>query len=93
MPLDRHPSHQLLSSLIVTSLADDTEDLLSEEGNGPSVQRQSLVRFRRPATGVSGQVSLSSSEDEESRFSPVRGDFDLGFGELSADEDVLIRDS
>jgi hypothetical protein len=93
MPLDHHQSHQLLSSLIVTSLVDDTEDLLSEEGNGPSVQRQSLVRFRRPATGVSGQVSLSSSDDEESRFSPVRGDFGLGFGELSAEEDVLIRES
>jgi hypothetical protein len=64
---------------------------LLSEGRGPSVQRQSLVRFRRPATGVSGQESLSSSEEEESRFSPVRGD--LGRGELSAEDDVLMRES
>lgn len=60
----------MLSSLVV-SLVDD-EDLSS----GPNVQRHSRRRFRRPATGVSGQVSesLSDSEEEESRFSPVRGE-------------------
>jgi hypothetical protein len=86
------PTHQLLSSLIVASLTDDSDDLLSD-GSGPSVHRQSLVRFRRPATGVSGAESLSSSEDEESLFSPVRGD--LGRGELSADDESLreLRES
>lgn len=39
----------------------------------PKVQTQSLFNFLRPATGVSGQVSLSDS-DEESRLSPVCGE-------------------
>jgi hypothetical protein len=56
---------------------------LAEPGRVPRVQRQSRVRFRRPATGVSGQVSLSSSEEDESRLSPARGC--LGRGELSRD--------
>jgi hypothetical protein len=64
--------HQLLSSLVGTSLVDDAD--LSDPGRGPRVHRQSLLRLRRPATGVSGAESLSS-DDEESRFSPVRGDF------------------
>ena len=52
---------------------------------GPRVQRQSRLRLRRPATGVSGHESLSdSSDDDESRFSPVRGPF--GLGESSSEE-------
>lgn len=78
-----------LSSLIVPSLADDMDDLLSD-GKGPSVHLQSLVRFRRPATGVSGAESLSSSLLEESLLSPARGDF---LGELSAEEAVLLMES
>ena len=69
------------------SLADDV-DLSDDDGSGPSVQRQSLVRFRRPATGVSGQESLSSSDEDESRLSPMRGFF--GRGELSTDEKVEV---
>jgi len=42
-------------------------------GNGAKVHTHSLRLFRRPATGVSGQASLSDSEDE-SRLSPVLGD-------------------
>lgn len=68
----------MLSSLVVASLVDDAD--LLDPGTGPKVHRQSLLRFRRPATGVSGQ-SLSSSEDDESRFSPTRGGF--GGGEFS----------
>jgi hypothetical protein len=56
----------------------------SDAGREPSVHRQSRVRFRRPATGVSGAESLSSSEDDESRFSPIRGCLDRG--ELSTEE-------
>jgi hypothetical protein len=63
-----------LSSLVVD---------LSDPDIGPSVQRQSRVRLRRPAMGVSGHESLSSSEDEESRLSPVRGC--LGRGELESE--------
>ena len=66
---------------------------MSEAGNGPRVQRQSLVLFRRPATGVSGHESLSSSDEDESRFSPVRGAL---LGESSAEHRVeldLMRDS
>jgi len=40
---------------------------------GPRVQTHSRRRFRRPATGVSGQESLSDSEDE-SRLSPSLGE-------------------
>ncbi|KAH4470469.1 hypothetical protein HBH90_072200 [Parastagonospora nodorum] len=48
-----------------------------------SVHRQSRVLLRRPATGVSGQESLSSSEDEESRLSPIRmGQSVLDCGDL-----------
>jgi hypothetical protein len=57
---------------------------LSDPDTGSRVHRQSRVLLRRPATGVSGHESLSSSEDEESRFSPVLGC--LGWGELSSDE-------
>lgn len=71
---------QLLSSLVIASLAEDDVDL--SEGSDPSVHLQSLLRFRRPATGVSGHESLSDSE--ESRLSPARGPF--GRGEPSSDE-------
>lgn len=56
---------------------------LSDSASGPRVHRQSRSRrlLRRPATGVSGQ-SLSSSEDDESLFSPTRGDLGRG-GEMS----------
>ena len=74
---------QLLSSLVAVSLV---VDAVAGDLMGPNVQRQSRVRLRRPATGVSGHVSLSSSEDDESRLSPVRGC--LGRGELSSDEKV-----
>jgi hypothetical protein len=40
---------------------------------GPSVHTHSRERFFRPATGVAGHVSLSSSSDD-SRLSPVWGD-------------------
>jgi len=73
----------LLSSLVAVSLVVDAGAV---DLKGPNVQRQSRVRFRRPAIGVSGQESLSSSEDDESLFSPVRGC--LGRGELSSDEKV-----
>jgi len=64
---------QLLSSLAVKSL--DEEDFPI----GPSVHTHSRLRFRRPATGVSGhESSLSDSEEEESRFSPVRGPHSRG---------------
>jgi hypothetical protein len=63
-----------LSSLVVD---------LSDPDIGPSVQRQSRVRLRRPAMGVSGHESLSSSDEDESRLSPVRGC--LGRGELESE--------
>jgi hypothetical protein len=78
--LQKH--HQLLSSLVVASLVVEDAGFV-EPGDVGSVHRQSRVLFLRPATGVSG---LSSSEEEESRFSPVRGCF--GRGELSAEENV-----
>lgn len=40
-------------------------------GSGPSVHVHSRTLFRRPATGVSGHLSLSDSSEEESRFSPT----------------------
>lgn len=43
------------------------------ESIGPNVHTHSRCRFLRPATGVAGHVSLSSSS-EESRLSPARGD-------------------
>ena len=49
-----------------------------DPGTGPNVHFQSRVRFRRPATGVTGHVSLSSSEEDESRLSPTRGALELG---------------
>lgn len=72
---------QLLSSLVD----------LSDPEMGPRVQRQSRVRLRRPGTGVSGHESLSSSEDDESRFSPVRGSF--GRGELSVEEEADLSEA
>jgi hypothetical protein len=81
--LQKH--HQLLSSLVVASLVVEDAGFV-EPGDVGSVHRQSRVLFLRPATGVSGHVSLSSSEEEESRFSPVRGCF--GRGELSAEENM-----
>lgn len=52
------------------------------EGSDPSVHFHSLLRLRRPATGVSGHESLSDSD--ESLFSPARGPPERG--ELSRDE-------
>lgn len=63
---------QLLSSLVLVSLDNECFPI------GPSVHTHSLRLFRRPATGVSGQESLSDSDDEESRFSPVLGARNLG---------------
>lgn len=63
----------------------DDADLL-DPGSGPKVHCQLRVLFLRPATGVSGQESLSSSEEDESRLSPARGSF--GRGELSRDDRV-----
>lgn len=68
----------LSSSSLVASLVDEDDDL-SEESD-PSVHFHSLLRLRRPATGVSGHESLSDSD--ESRFSPVRAPR----GEFSSDE-------
>jgi hypothetical protein len=68
-----------VNEVVVVVLADSSAEALcvsSEEdwpGRVPSVHTQSLFNLRRPATGVSGQVSLSDSEDE-SRLSPVRGE-------------------
>ena len=45
-----------------------------EPGSAPRVHVHSRTRFRRPATGVSGHLSLSDSSDE-SRLSPVCGPF------------------
>lgn len=59
-----------------------------DEGRGPRVQCQSRLRFRRPATGVSGHESLS--ESEESRLSPVRGTF--GRGEVSSEAKAVVED-
>jgi len=60
----------VLASVEVDDDDDDDEDL----STGPSVHTHSLLRFRRPATGVSGAESLSESvSEDESRFSPVRG--------------------
>lgn len=42
-------------------------------GIGPSVHVHSRTLFRRPATGVSGHLSLSDSSEDESRFSPTWG--------------------
>jgi hypothetical protein len=63
--------NQLLSSLVLVSLDNECFPI------GPNVHTHSLRLFRRPATGVSGQESLSDSDDE-SRFSPVLGARDLG---------------
>lgn len=73
----------MLSSL-VASLVEDDE--VESEGSGPRVQRQSRLRFRRPATGVSGQESLSDSE--ESRLSPARGPRGRGEGASEANEEL-----
>lgn len=48
---------------------------------GPSVHTHSRCRFLRPATGVAGHASLSSSSSDESRLSPARGGEErLGLG-------------
>lgn len=66
-------NNQLLSSLVLISLEDEFFPI------GPSVHTHSLRRFRRPATGVSGhESSLSDSDDDESRLSPVLGPLNLG---------------
>jgi hypothetical protein len=70
--------HYVLSSLLVSFVEDDLS-------SGSNVHLHSRLRFRRPATGVSGhESSLSESDSEESRFSPVRGD--LMPGDPSKDE-------
>ena len=58
-----------IPALSIRGLSFDVEVV----STGPRVHTQSRWRFLRPATGVAGQVSLSSSS-EDSRFSPVRGD-------------------
>ena len=45
---------------------------------GPKVQIHCLDFFLRPANGVAGQLSLSSSSSDDSRFSPVWGEPTLG---------------
>lgn len=75
----------MLSSLVAS--LDDKDDVALSDGSGPKVHFQSLLRFRRPATGVSGQESLSDSE--ESRLSPIRGP--LGRGELSREEKAELE--
>lgn len=91
LPMCRHVKcvnvHQLLSSLVVVSLVEEVEDDVSD-GSGPNVHLQSRVRFRRPATGVSGHESLSDSD--ESRLSPVRGP--LGRGDSSSEENADALD-
>jgi hypothetical protein len=47
------------------------------------------VRLRRPATGVSGAESLSSSEDD-SRLSPARGCFARGGLSISSDDEAAL---
>jgi hypothetical protein len=61
-----------IPALSIRGLSFDVEVFVS---TGPRVHTHSRWRFLRPATGVAGQVSLSSSSDD-SRFSPVRGDDD-----------------
>jgi hypothetical protein len=72
------PSAALLIN--VASIEGIADDWSAPPGRviGPSVHAHSISRrrLRRPATGVSGQVSLSSSE-EESRFSPALGEWGL----------------
>lgn len=72
----------MLEVKVILLLVDDDSSVVtlrvsSEDvcwlGSGSKVHTHSLRRFRRPATGVSGQESLSDSDDE-SRFSPVRGE-------------------
>lgn len=60
---------EVKEALVVSSVLVDDED-------EPSVHTHSLLLFLLPATGVSGQESLSDSEDE-SLLSPVCGDFVL----------------
>lgn len=81
-PLGKIKHAQLLSSLVVP--LDDVDGEALSDGSGPNVHFQSLLRFRRPAMGVSGQESLSDSD--ESRLSPARGPG--GRGELSNDENA-----
>lgn len=80
---------QLLSSLPVEAMLEvkfvddglvdssaEVEFVSSEDavpGSGPKVHTHCLFRFLRPATGVSGHLSLSDSDDE-SRLSPARGE-------------------
>lgn len=71
-----------MASLVVV----EDVDLSDVEGRGPRVQCQSRLRFRRPATGVSGHESLS--ESDESLFSPVRGP--LGRGEDSREAKLEV---
>ena len=72
----------------MASLVVEDVDFSEDVGNGPRVQCQSRLRFRRPATGVSGHESLS--ESDESLFSPVRGPF--GRGEDSREAKFEVED-
>ena len=72
----------------MASLVVEDVDFSEDVGNGPRVQCQSRLRFRRPATGVSGHESLS--ESDESLFSPVRGP--LGRGEDSREAKFEVDD-
>lgn len=66
---------------VVPVTAEDDEDAEEDEdededvavSSGPSVQTHCRRRFLRPATGVCAkESSLSESESEESRLSPIR---------------------
>jgi hypothetical protein len=81
MMLNADQADQLLWSLALVEVVLKVEAVLVEAeallcdvanwlGSVPSVQTHSRLLFLRPATGVSGQASLSDSEDE-SRLSPV----------------------
>ena len=68
-------------------------EVAAESGNGPSVHVHSRLRFRRPATGVSGHLSepssSSSSSEEESRLEPVGVDGEWGLMVLGLLERVF----
>lgn len=74
-----------MASLVVVE-----DEVEASDGSAPRVHRQSRLRFRRPATGVSGQESLSDSE--ESRLSPVRGPPGRGEGCSEAKDELEDED-
>lgn len=55
----------------------DVASSVGDEATGPSVHTHSRCLFLLPATGVSGQESLSDSESDESLLSPALGYFVL----------------